>query len=114
MRMISSPPLPQGYDTPVGEGGLRLSGGERQRIALARAFLTDAPIIILDEPTSAIDQHTEAAIVESLERLRRGRTTLVIAHRLATLRRVDMRLRVEDGQVALEQDAVAAELRKVS
>ncbi|HEX7967331.1 MAG TPA: ABC transporter ATP-binding protein [Stellaceae bacterium] len=106
--------LPQGYDTPVGERGLRLSGGERQRIALARAFLADAPLIILDEPTSAIDQHTEAAIIESIERLRRGRTTLVIAHRLATLRHVDIRLRVEDGIVAVEQDLLAAELRKVS
>jgi ATP-binding cassette subfamily B protein len=98
----------------VGERGLRLSGGERQRIALARAFLTDAPILILDEPTSAIDQNTEAAIIESLERLRRGRTVFVVAHRLATLRHVDMRLRVEDGNVLIEQEPGTVPLRKVS
>jgi len=106
--------LPQGYDTPVGERGLRLSGGERQRIALACAFLTDAPILILDEPTSAIDQNTEAAIIESLERLRRGRTVFVVAHRLATLRHVDIRLRVEDGNVLVEQESGTVPLRKVS
>lgn len=100
--------LPQGYDTRIGERGMRLSGGERQRIALARAFLTNAPVIILDEPTSAIDQQTEAAIVDGLERLRRGRTTLVIAHRLATLRHVDVRLRIEGGRVSAEQSELAA------
>lgn len=106
--------LPQGYHTPVGERGLRLSGGERQRIAIARAFLTDAPLIVLDEPTSAIDQATEAAIVESLERLRRGRTVFMIAHRLATLRHVDLRLHVEDGRVMVEQDQPAPVLRRAS
>jgi ATP-binding cassette subfamily B protein len=104
--------LRDGYQTVVGERGLRLSGGERQRIALARALITDAPLIILDEPTSAIDQQTEAAIVESLERLRRGRTVFVIAHRLNTLRHVDIRLRVEDARVTVEQAAPV--LRKVS
>ncbi len=106
--------LPEGYQTAVGERGTRLSGGERQRIALARAFLTDAPIIILDEPTSAVDRNTEAAIVESLERLRRGRTTFTIAHRLATLRHVDFYLRVEDGHVTLERNPIGTTLRKAS
>jgi ATP-binding cassette subfamily B protein len=94
--------LPDGYATLVGDRGARLSGGERQRIALARAFLKDAPILILDEPTSAIDTVTEGAIIESLERLIEGRTTFMIAHRLSTLRRVDLVLRVEDGTVAVE------------
>lgn len=106
--------LPQGYRTAVGERGLCLSGGERQRLALARAFLADTPLIILDEPTSAIDQQTEAAIVDSLERLRHGRTVLMIAHRLATLRHVDIRLRVEGGRVTVEHDSFAAGLRNAS
>lgn len=92
--------LPDGYATRVGERGTRLSGGERQRIAIARAFLMDAPVLVLDEPTSAIDAATETEILESLERLMRGRTTVVIAHRLATLRRADLVLRVEGGRVA--------------
>src|SRR5206468_2358057 len=77
--------LPEGYDTVVGERGMTLSGGERQRIALARAFLKDAPILILDEPTSSVDIKTEAAIMEAMQRLMHGRTTLMIAHRLSTL-----------------------------
>ena len=103
--------LAEGYQTRVGERGVRLSGGERQRIALARALLTNAPFIILDEPTSALDQETEAAIVEGLERLRHGRTVFIIAHRLATLRHVDLRLRVAGGTVSLEEPVL---LRKVS
>ncbi|HEX6980263.1 MAG TPA: ABC transporter ATP-binding protein [Alphaproteobacteria bacterium] len=95
--------LPDGYKTKVGERGTRLSGGERQRVALARAFLKDAPILLLDEPTSAIDGTTEAGIVESMERLMKGRTTFMIAHRLATLRGADMIVRVEDGTVRLER-----------
>jgi len=91
--------LPQGYETPVGDRGTRLSGGERQRIAIARAFLKDAPILILDEPTSAIDSETEALIVDGIERLMTGRTTFMIAHRLGTLRRADIVLRVESGRV---------------
>jgi ATP-binding cassette subfamily B protein len=91
--------LPQGYETQVGERGMSLSGGERQRIALARAFLKDAPLLILDEPTSAVDTRTEAAIIEALERLMQGRTTFMIAHRLSTLESCDMRLEIADGQV---------------
>jgi ATP-binding cassette subfamily B protein len=91
--------LPAGYATPVGERGMRLSGGERQRIALARAFLKDAPILILDEPTSSVDMKTEAEIMEAMERLMRGRTTFLIAHRLSTLAGCDMRLEVEAGRV---------------
>jgi len=89
--------LPNGYDTLVGERGMRLSGGERQRIALARAFLKDAPILILDEPTSAIDVATEALIMEAMQRVMAGRTTLMIAHRLSTLDVCDARLVMEHG-----------------
>jgi ATP-binding cassette subfamily B protein len=91
--------LPDGYRTRVGDRGARLSGGERQRIALARAFLKNAPILILDEPTSAIDVETEAAVVAGMERLMAGRTTFMIAHRLSTLRRADLVLRVEEGRI---------------
>ena len=75
--------LPDGYDTVVGERGATLSGGERQRLSIARALLKDAPILILDEPTSALDAETEALLLEALERLMQGRTTLIIAHRLS-------------------------------
>ena len=91
--------LPQGYDTQLGERGSRLSGGERQRIAVARAFLKDAPILILDEPTSAIDSKTEAVILDSLDRLMEGRTTFMIAHRLSTIRRADWILVVDQGRI---------------
>jgi ATP-binding cassette, subfamily B, bacterial len=91
--------LPDGYDTLVGERGLRLSGGERQRIALARAFLKDAPILILDEPTSAIDVATEALIMEAMQRVMAGRTTLMIAHRLSTLEVCDARIVIEHGHL---------------
>jgi len=89
--------LPDGYQTVVGERGMRLSGGERQRISLARAFIKDAPILILDEPTSAVDVGTEAAIIEAMERLMCGRTTFMIAHRLSTLENCDLRLQLENG-----------------
>jgi ATP-binding cassette, subfamily B, bacterial len=91
--------LPDSYDTLVGERGLRLSGGERQRIALARAFLKDAPILILDEPTSAIDVATEALIMEAMQRVMAGRTTLMIAHRLSTLEVCDARIVIEHGHL---------------
>src|SRR4029450_4262598 len=77
--------LPKGYDTELGERGAQLSGGERQRIAGARAFLKDAPILILDEPTSSIDSKTEAVILDALDRLMVGRTTFMVAHRLSTI-----------------------------
>jgi ATP-binding cassette, subfamily B, bacterial len=91
--------LPDGYETVVGERGMRLSGGERQRIALARAFLKDAPILILDEPTSSVDMQTEAAIMEASERLMQGRTSLMIAHRLSTLENCDARFEIEYGRL---------------
>lgn len=91
--------LPQGYQTPVGERGMQLSGGQRQRISLARAFMKDAPILILDEPTSAVDTKTEAAIMEAMERLMHGRTTFMIAHRLSTLETCNLRLEIEDGRL---------------
>jgi ATP-binding cassette subfamily B protein len=97
--------LPEGYRTRVGERGARLSGGERQRIALARAFLRDAPILILDEPTSAVDVETESGIIAALERLMAGRTTFMITHRLTTLRHADIVLRVEEGRVIPERGA---------
>ena len=92
--------LPQRYDTVVGDGAARLSVGERQRLNLARAFLKDAPILLLDEPTSALDAESEALVVESLKRLMRGRTTLMVAHRLSTIRDVDQILVLEDGRVS--------------
>jgi len=104
--------LPQGYETLVGERGLRLSGGERQRISLARAFLKAAPILILDEPTSSVDTKTEAAIVEAMGRLARARTTFLITHRLSTLAMCDVLLKIENGcLVGLTRD-VSATLRK--
>lgn len=91
--------LPQGYDTMVGERGHRLSGGQRQRIAIARALLVDPPVLILDEATSAVDNETEAAIQRSLSRIIAGRTTIVIAHRLSTVRRCDRIVVMEAGAV---------------
>jgi subfamily B ATP-binding cassette protein MsbA len=91
--------LPQGYDTMVGPGGGRLSGGERQRISLARAFLKDAPILLLDEATSALDSEAERLVQDALARLMRGRTTLVIAHRLSTVRQADLIVVMDAGTV---------------
>jgi ATP-binding cassette subfamily B protein len=102
--------LSHGYETEVGERGMSLSGGERQRIALARAFLKDAPILILDEPTSSVDTKTEAAIMEAMERLMHGRTTFMIAHRLGTLANCDTRLEIEDGRIVrFEQQRIPDE-----
>jgi ATP-binding cassette subfamily B protein/subfamily B ATP-binding cassette protein MsbA len=91
--------LPQQYETVVGDGGALLSVGEKQRINLARAFLKDAPILLMDEPTSALDVESEAQVVASLFALMRGRTTLIVAHRLTTIRRVDKILVVENGRL---------------
>jgi ATP-binding cassette subfamily B protein len=91
--------FPDGYETVVGERGTRLSGGERQRISLARAFLKNAPILILDEPTSSVDVRTEDRILEAMERLLDGRTSFTIAHRASTLQRCDKVLALEDGRV---------------
>jgi ABC-type multidrug transport system fused ATPase/permease subunit len=90
---------PDGFDTVIGEKGVSLSGGQRQRIAIARAVLRDAPILILDEPTSSIDSKTEAVILDSLDRLMEGRTTFMIAHRLSTIRRADWILVMDQGRV---------------
>jgi ATP-binding cassette subfamily B protein/subfamily B ATP-binding cassette protein MsbA len=92
--------LPQGYDSVVGERGATLSGGERQRLSIARALLKDAPILILDEPTSALDADTEGLLLAALQRLMKGRTTLVIAHRLSTIRHADWIVVLDEGRVA--------------
>jgi ATP-binding cassette, subfamily B, bacterial len=106
--------LPDGYDTMVGERGMQLSGGQRQRIALARAFLKDAPILILDEPTSSIDIKTEKEIIEVMERLSIGRTVFIIAHRLSTLKHCDLVLGIEQGRVVSIRSDVAKALADTS
>jgi ATP-binding cassette, subfamily B, bacterial len=113
--------LPQGYETPLGERGAQLSGGERQRISVARAFLKNAPILILDEPTSSIDSKTEAVILDALERLMIGRTTFLVAHRLSTLRGVSKILVLSHGRLVeqgthqqlLAQDGLYRQLHDV-
>jgi ATP-binding cassette subfamily B protein len=92
--------LPRGYETIVGERGVKLSGGQKQRIAVARAFLADTPILLLDEPTSAVEPESEALIIEGIERLMAGRTTLVVSHRLSLARSADRVVVVVDGRIA--------------
>ncbi len=103
--------LPRGYQTLVGERGVKLSGGERQRVALARAFLANAPILILDEATSSLDSESEALIQQAMDRLMSGRTSIVIAHRLSTVRAMDRILVFEHGRI-VEEGSHEALLRK--
>ena len=91
--------LPKGFDTMVGERGVKLSGGQRQRIAIARAMLADAPILVLDEATSALDSESEAAVQEALGRLMQGRTAIVVAHRLSTVASLDRIVVLDNGKV---------------
>ncbi len=105
--------LPDGYETQVGERGMRLSGGERQRIALARAFLKDAPILIMDEPTSSVDLKTEGKIMEAMERLMQGCTSFMIAHRLSTLENCDLLFVMDDGQIVDVESDESEVIRQV-
>ncbi len=106
--------LPKGFDTPIGERGVMLSGGQRQRLSLARAFLKDARIIVLDEPTTGLDAQTEADLLATLKRLMAGRTTIIIAHHLHTVRHVDQIIVLQGGELIqtgthdqlLEQDGL--------
>jgi ATP-binding cassette, subfamily B, bacterial len=100
--------LPKGYCTEVGERGVKLSGGERQRVAIARAFLSNAPVLVMDEATSSLDSEAEARVAEAAERLMEGRTTLVIAHRLSTVERMDRILVFDTGRIV--EDGTPAEL----
>ena len=92
--------LPQGFDSDLGERGVRLSGGQRQRLAIARAILADRPVLLLDEATSALDAESERMVQRALERLMAGRTVLIIAHRLATVRHADRIAVMEEGRLA--------------
>ena len=94
--------LPNGFDTVIGERGGRLSGGQRQRLAIARAILLDAPILVLEEATSALDNVSEAAVTEAIEHLRTGRTTIIVAHRLATVLKADRIVVLKDGGILAE------------
>ncbi|MCU0854405.1 MAG: ATP-binding cassette domain-containing protein, partial [Rhodobacteraceae bacterium] len=103
--------LPQGYDTYVGERGVMLSGGQKQRVAIARAILRDAPILLLDEATSALDAESERLVQTAVDRLAKGRTTLVVAHRLATVKKADRILVFDHGRIVAEgtNDALVAQ-----
>ena len=94
--------MPHGYETVLSEGGKELSSGQRQRLAIARAFLKDAPILLLDEPTSALDRLSESLVFDGLHTLRQGRTTLVIAHRLSTIREADRILVLDRGRIVAQ------------
>jgi ATP-binding cassette subfamily B protein/subfamily B ATP-binding cassette protein MsbA len=103
--------LPEGYETVVGAQGTTLSEGERQRMTIARAILRDAPVLILDEPTSSVDAETEALIMQGFEELMAGRTTFIIAHRLSTIRSADVILVVRSGKI-VERGTFAELMRR--
>jgi len=113
--------MPEGYDTMVGERGATLSGGQRQRIAIARALIRDTPILILDEPTSGLDAGSEQSVIDALETLMKGRTSVVIAHHLNSIRHADVIFVVKDAELVeqgthdelLAKDGVYAELYKM-
>jgi subfamily B ATP-binding cassette protein MsbA len=96
--------MPHGYDSPVGERGMTLSGGQRQRIGIARAIIRDNPILLLDEPTAALDAESELAVMDALKRLMANRTVITIAHRLSTIREADKIIVLRDGEIAEQGD----------